>query len=96
MINLKPYKNLFSSEWKSKYGAILMDEHLEKMENHLHQFQKGETLFEFPYFKDEIKEDLTLSFQPFLDALSLNDGNEIVKHLETIPIEHWLMVLGHD
>lgn len=94
MINLKPYKNLFSTEWKSKFGAILMDEHLEKMENHLQQFQKGEKLFEFPYFKDEIKEDLTLSFQPFLDAFSLNDGNEIVKHLETIPIEHWLMVLG--
>lgn len=94
MINLKQHKPLFSTEWKSKYCAILENEHLDKMEIHLKQFQEGKTMFELPYFNEEIKEDLALHFQPFLDVFYLKDETVIVKNLELIPFKSWLMVLG--
>lgn len=94
MFNLKPYIHLFSTDWKDKYGAILAEEHLSIINRNLYAYQLGENRFELPFFKDEIKEDLSVSFIPFIEAFSLLHENELIYQLENISITHWLMVLG--
>jgi hypothetical protein len=98
MNRLKKYIPYLSETWKEKYKNILQDEHLESLEKNMVSFKKDPALFDLPYFNEEIKEDLNISFNYFFEVFLLIDRQtapEITaQKLEEIPFEHWLLVLG--
>lgn len=96
MMNLfERYIPLFSAEWKEKYHAILAEEHLEILSKNILKF-KGQNLdCDLPFFNEEIKIDRNESFNKFIHILeSENLAETNAKHLEEIPFEHWLNILG--
>ncbi|QXU48784.1 hypothetical protein KYG33_18670 [Chryseobacterium sp. D764] len=91
----QPYISLFSETWKSKYKAILAEEHLETLEKNIHKFKENILELHRPYFNEEIIIDRKESFEKFIDILESNDADEVkTKLLEAIPFEHWLNILG--
>lgn len=98
MNELKKYIPYISEAWKEKYSKILQEEHLESIEKNIALFKSDPTLFDLPHFSEEIKEDLSISFNYFFEINTLinsqNDSEYIAQKLEQIPFEQWLVVLG--
>lgn len=91
----EPYVPLFSETWKSKYKALLTEEHLEILEKNIHRFKQNTLELHLPYFNEEIFIDRQESFEKFIDILESTDSDEVkATSLETIPFEHWLNILG--
>lgn len=89
------YSPLLSDSWKEKYGNILAEEHLEKLNDNLRRFKDKTLDWDLPYFKEEIKISREESFNLFISLLESNRTGEIIAgHLEEIPFEHWLNILG--
>lgn len=90
-----PYISFFSEEWKSKYKAVLAEEHLEALEKNIYRYKENTLELHLPYFNEEIIIDRQESFEKFIDILESNDSDEVkTELLETIPFEHWLNILG--
>lgn len=89
------YIPLFSDKWKEKYQAILVEEHLKSLSENIQKF-KGQNLdWDLPFFNEELKIDRDESFNTFITILESENLDETkAKHLEEIPFEHWLNVLG--
>ena len=96
MMNLfERYISLFSAEWKEKYEAILAEEHLEILSKNILKFKDQNLDWDLPFFNEEIKIDRDESFNKFIMILKSENSAEIkAKHLEEIPFEHWLNILG--
>lgn len=98
MSEFKKNISYLSESWKEKYSNILQHEHLESIEKNIVLFNSDPTLFDWPYFIEEIKEDLSISFNYFSEVYSLintqNTPECIAQKLEEIPFEQWLLVLG--
>jgi len=91
----KPYIRLISNSWKEKYQAVLATEHLQTMEDNILKFQNNNLEWELPYFNEEIKTDRKESFTLFINIFQNKDTDEVkADHLEKIPFEHWLNILG--
>lgn len=91
----KPYIRLISDSWKEKYQAVLATEHLQTMEDNILKFQNNNLEWELPYFNEEIKTDRKESFTLFINIFQNKDTDEVkADHLEKIPFEHWLNILG--
>jgi len=91
----KPYIRLISDSWKEKYQAVLATEHLQTMEDNILKFQNNNLEWELPYFNEEIKTDRKESFNLFINIFQNKDTDEVkADHLEKIPFEHWLNILG--
>jgi hypothetical protein len=87
--------SLISDPWKEKYRAVLAREHLQTMENNIVKFQNKSLEWEQPYFNEEIKTDRKESFELFINIFQNKDTDEVkAAHLEKIPFEHWLNILG--
>ncbi|MET3038070.1 hypothetical protein ABXT08_18370 [Chryseobacterium sp. NRRL B-14859] len=95
MTSFTPYSSLLSDSWKEKYRAFLAEEHLKNLEEHIQRFKDHTLEWDLPYFNEEIKIDRTESFEKFITVLENHDSDEVkAAHLEAIPIEDWLNVLG--
>ncbi|WP_225875489.1 MULTISPECIES: hypothetical protein [Chryseobacterium] len=96
MMNLfERYISFFSVEWKEKYQAILAEEHLEILSKNILKFKDQNVDWDLPFFNEEIKIVRTESFNKFIMILESENSDEIkAKHLEEIPFEHWLNILG--
>lgn len=95
MTIFEPYIPLFSEEWKSKYKALLAEEHLETLEENIHRFKQNTLEWQLPYFNEEIITDRQESFGKFIAILESNDSDEVkATSMEAIPFEHWLNILG--
>ncbi|WP_228376064.1 hypothetical protein [Chryseobacterium aquaticum] len=96
MMNLfERYISFFSVEWKEKYEAILAEEHLEILSKNILKFKDQNLDWDLPFFNEEIKIDRDESFNKFIMILKSENSAEIkAKHLEEIPFEHWLNILG--
>ncbi|MGC5746913.1 hypothetical protein [Chryseobacterium sp. NFX27] len=91
----KPSIPLISDSWKEKYQAVLATEHLQTMEDNILKFQNNNLEWELPYFNEEIKTDRKESFNLFINIFQNKDTDEVkADHLEKIPFEHWLNILG--
>lgn len=91
----KPSIPLISNSWKEKYQAVLATEHLQTMEDNILKFQNNNLEWELPYFNEEIKTDRKESFNLFINIFQNKDTDEVkADHLEKIPFEHWLNILG--
>ncbi|MDR3023732.1 hypothetical protein [Chryseobacterium sp.] len=91
----QPYVPLFSETWKSKYKAVLAEEHLKALEKNIHRYKENTLELHFPYFNEEIIIDRKGSFEKFTAIIESNNSDEVkTKLLETIPFEHWLNILG--
>ncbi|KUJ54818.1 hypothetical protein AR686_14625 [Chryseobacterium aquaticum subsp. greenlandense] len=89
------YISFFSVEWKEKYEAILAEEHLEILSKNILKFKDQNLDWDLPFFNEEIKIDRDESFNKFIMILKSENSAEIkAKHLEEIPFEHWLNILG--
>ncbi|NMR34759.1 hypothetical protein HIO71_11135 [Chryseobacterium aquaticum] len=89
------YISFFSVEWKEKYQAILAEEHLEILSKNILKFKDQNVDWDLPFFNEEIKIVRTESFNKFIMILESENSDEIkAKHLEEIPFEHWLNILG--
>lgn len=87
--------SLFSNSWKEKYGAILVEEHLQSIEENIQSFKKRTLTWDLPYFNEEIKTNSDHSFNCFLSIFEGEDSQEKkVQKLEEIPFEYWLDILG--
>lgn len=89
--NIIPY---LSEEWKEKYNSILHLEHLDSLANNISVFKSNPDFFNEPFFTEEIKEDLSVSFNYFDEAFAPIKNEIIAQKLEEIPFENWLLVLG--
>lgn len=96
MMNLfERYISLFSAEWKEKYQAILAEEHLEILSKNILKFRDQNVDWDLPFFNEELKIDRDESFNKFITILKSENSAKIkAKHLEEIPFEHWLNILG--
>lgn len=96
MMNLfERYIALLSPEWKENYEAILAEEHLKSLSENILKFKDQNLGWDLPYFNEEIKIDRAESFNKFIHTLeSENLAETREQHLEEIPIEHWLNILG--
>lgn len=96
MMNLlERYISFFSVEWKEKYEAILAEEHLEILSKNILKFKDQNVDWDLPFFNEEIKIDRDESFNKFITILKSENSAKIkAKHLEEIPFEHWLNILG--
>jgi len=89
------YIPLFSAEWKEKYEKLLAAEHLEILSENILKFKGQHLDWNLPFFNEEIKIDRTESFNKFIHIVeSENLAETTVKHLEEIPFEDWLNILG--
>lgn len=96
MMNLfERYISFFSVEWKEKYEAILAEEHLEILSKNILKFKDQNVDWDLPFFNEELKIDRDESFNKFITILKSENSAKIkAKHLEEIPFEHWLNILG--
>ncbi|MFS4430770.1 hypothetical protein [Chryseobacterium sp. S90] len=91
----QPYIPLFSETWKSRYKAVLAEEHLEALGENISRFKQNTLELHFPYFNEEIIIDRKESFEKFITIIESNNSDEVkTQLLETIPFEHWLNILG--
>ncbi|MGI9650252.1 hypothetical protein [Chryseobacterium sp. RLHN22] len=94
-MNFKEYIPLFSEEWKEKYQAILVEEHLKSLHENIQRFKDQTLDWDLPFFNEEIKIDRSESFNILITILESEYSNEIkTKQLEEISFEHWLNILG--
>lgn len=92
---IEKYIPLISDSWKEKYQAVLAEEHLKNLADHLRKFQNHTLEWDLPYFNEEIKIDRSESFQKFITLLESSDSDSVkAGMLEAIQFEHWLNVLG--
>lgn len=89
------YIPLFSDEWKEKYQAILVEEHLKSLSENIQKFKDQCLDWELPFFNEELKIDRDESFNTFITIFESQHSDEIKAiKLEEIPFEHWLNILG--
>jgi hypothetical protein len=89
------YIPLFSDEWKEKYQAILVEEHLKNLSENIQKFKDQNLDWELPFFNEELKIDRDESFNKFINIFESQHSDEFkTKELEEIPFEHWLNILG--
>lgn len=89
------YIPLFSQEWKERYHAILVEEHLISLSKNIQKFKDGILDWDLPFFNEEIKIDRTESFRTFISILESQNSDEVkTQQLEKIPFELWLNILG--
>lgn len=89
------YIPLISDSWKEKYQGILEEEHLKRLEENIRKYKNDALEWDLPYFNEEIKINRADSFDKLINILGSTDSDEVkAKHLEIIPIEDWLIVLG--
>lgn len=89
------YIPLISDSWKEKYQGILEEEHLKSLEENIRKYKNDALEWDLPYFNEEIKINRADSFDKLINILGSTDSDEVkAKHLEIIPIEDWLIVLG--
>lgn len=89
------YIPLISDSWKEKYQDILEDEHLKSLEENIRKYKNDALEWDFPYFNEEIKINRADSFDKLINIFGGTDSDEVkAKHLEAIPFEDWLIVLG--
>lgn len=96
MINLfEQYILWFSAEWKEKYGVILGEEHAKVLSENIQKFQDKTLEYNLPYFNEEVEIDRENIFDQFIHIFKANHKDEVkARHLEGIPFENWLIVLG--
>ncbi|EJL70021.1 hypothetical protein [Chryseobacterium populi] len=94
MIELNQYISWLSDSWKSRYYAVLAEEHLKNIKKNILKYKTGILDWNLPYFNEEIKIHRDDSFRMFIGILECNEQESIAKKLEEIPFEHWLNVLG--
>ncbi|UCA59255.1 MULTISPECIES: hypothetical protein [Chryseobacterium] len=95
MNKLEQYIPWISESWKDEYGAILAEEHLKQLSENIQKFQDKTLEWNLPYFNEEIEINRGEIFNLFNSILNSNDTDEVkAKHLESIPFEEWLVVLG--
>lgn len=91
----QPYIPLFSETWKSRYKAVLAEEHLEALGENISRFKQNNLELHLPYFNEEIIIDRKESFEKFITIIESNNSDEVkTQLLETIAFEHWLNILG--
>lgn len=89
------YIPLISDSWKEKYQGILEEEHLKSLEENIRKYKNDALEWDFPYFNEEIKINRADSFDKLINIFGGTDSDEVMaKHLEAIPFEDWLIVLG--
>lgn len=89
------YIPLISDSWKDKYQGILEEEHLKSLKENIRKYKNDTLEWDFPYFNEEIKINRADSFDRLINIIRNTDSDEVkAKHLETIPFEDWLIVLG--
>ena len=89
------YIPLISDSWKEKYQGILKEEHLKSLEENIRKYKNDALEWDFPYFNEEIKINRACSFDKLINIFGATDSDEVMaKHLEAIPFEDWLIVLG--
>ncbi|MGU3373391.1 hypothetical protein [Chryseobacterium sp. M5A1_1a] len=89
------YISMISDSWKEKYQGILEDEHLKSLADNISKYKNELLEWNLPYFNEEIKINTADSFDKFINILENADSDEVkAKHLENIPFEDWLIVLG--
>lgn len=89
------YIPLISDSWKEKYQGILKEEHLKSLEENIRKYKNDALEWDFPYFNEEIKINRADSFDKLINIFGGTDSDEVMaKHLEAIPFEDWLIVLG--
>ncbi|PWN62218.1 hypothetical protein [Chryseobacterium oncorhynchi] len=89
------YIPLISDSWKEKYQGVLEEEHLKRLEENIRKYKNDALEWDLPYFNEEIKINRADSFDKLINILGSTDSDEVkAKHLEIIPIEDWLIVLG--
>ncbi|HCM33987.1 hypothetical protein [Chryseobacterium sp.] len=89
------YIPLISDSWKEKYQGILEEEHLKSLEENIRKYKNDALEWDLPYFNEEIKINRADSFDKLINILGSTDSDEVMaKHLEAIPFEDWLIVLG--
>lgn len=85
----------FSAEWKEKYGVILGEEHAKVLSENIQKFQDKTLEYNLPYFNEEVEVDRENIFDQFIHIFNADHKDEVkVRHLEAIPFENWLIVLG--
>ncbi|MBP2618976.1 hypothetical protein [Chryseobacterium jejuense] len=95
MNKIEQYIPWISESWKEKYEAILSEEHLKNLSQHIQQFQDKTLEWNLPYFNEEIEINRDEIFNQFINIFNRNDTDEVkAKQLESIPFENWLIVLG--
>jgi hypothetical protein len=95
MNKFEQYIPWISESWKDEYGAILAEEHLKQLSENIQKFQDKTLEWNLPYFNEEIEINRGEIFNMFNSILNSNDTDEVkAKHLESIPFEEWLVVLG--
>lgn len=95
MNRFEDYIPLFSDSWKEKYNAVLAEEHLEKLSENIQKFQDDMLDWDLPYFNEEIKVSRQKVFSQFIQIFNSVETAEVkARHMETIPFEDWLIVLG--
>ena len=89
------YIPLISDSWKEKYQGILEEEYLKSLEENIRKYKNDALEWDLPYFNEEIKINRADSFDKLINILGSTDSDEVMaKHLEAIPFEDWLIVLG--
>nr|WP_315032968.1 hypothetical protein [uncultured Chryseobacterium sp.] len=89
------YIPFISNSWKEKYQAILVTEHLEKLEENILSFKNNTIEWNLPYFNEEVKVNRQEIFEKFMTILENNLSDaEKAQLLEALPIEYWLIILG--
>ncbi|OCA76862.1 hypothetical protein BBH99_11960 [Chryseobacterium contaminans] len=95
MNKFEHYIPWISESWQEKYEAILKEEHLKKLSENIQKYQDKTLEWNLPYFNEEIKISREEVFNQFISIFNNNDADEVkAKHLESVPFENWLIVLG--
>ena len=95
MNKFESYILLFSDSWKEKYHAVLEEQHMKNLSENIQKYQKGTLDLNLPYFNEEIKVNRGDVFSHLIHILESLDTDEVkARHLEAIPFEDWLIVLG--
>lgn len=89
------YIPLISDSWKEKYQGLLEEEHLKRLEDNIRQFKDGSLEWTLPFFNEEIIINREEIFNRLISIFESPDSDEVkVKHMEAIPFENWLIMLG--
>lgn len=95
MNKFESYIPLFSDSWKEKYHAVLEEQHMKNLAENIQKYQKGTLDLDLPYFNEEIKVSRQEIFNQFIHIFNSVETDEVkARHLEVIPFEDWLIVLG--
>lgn len=89
------YIPFFSPAWTQRYGDLLAEEHLERLDGNIRYFQERISAWESPFFDEEIRISREESFHLFTRILGAGIPDESkALQLQAIPFEYWLDILG--